>query len=290
MIFDEAGTYQIEYTATDDCGNETVAERTVIVEEPPTYRTVLYTDGTFIINESSRDEEANIAAHGQPTNVYAPFDPNGATDADKYIFTISTVLWKSQRSSIISVEFGSNVSPTDMKFWFYNLTNMTSFDATNLDTSLVTSMQRTFDQCYKIETLDLSGFDTSNVINMAQMFSNCDELKSVNLNSFDTSNVTDMSSMFRFDREIETLDLSSFNTVNVTNMGYMFGACVLLKTIYASTDFVVSQVTSSSDMLFNLPQIVGGAGTTYNSSNPTDKTYAHIDGGTSNPGYFTAKS
>ena len=238
MIFDEAGTYQIEYTATDDCGNETVAERTVIVEAPPTYRTVLYTDGTFIINESSRDEAANVAAHGQPTNVYAPFDPNGATDADKYIFTISTVLWKSQRSSIISVEFGSNVSPTDMKFWFYNLTNMTSFDATNLDTSLVTSMQRTFDQCYKIETLDLS----------------------------------------------------SFNTVNVTNMGYMFGACVLLKTIYASTDFVVSQVTSSSDMLFNLPQIVGGAGTTYNSSNPTDKTYAHIDGGTSDPGYFTAKS
>ena len=96
--------------------------------------------------------------------------------------------------------------------------------------------------------------------------------------------------MFRYDTKIEMIDLSSFNTINVTNMGYMFGACVLLKTIYASTDFVVSQVTSSSDMLFNLQQIVGGAGTTYNSSNPKDKTYAHIDGGTSDPGYFTAKS
>ena len=31
-------------------------------------------------------------------------------------------------------------------------------------------------------------------------------------------------------------------------------------------------------------------GTTYNASNPKDKTYAHIDGGTSNPGYFTAKN
>ena len=289
MIINDAGEYTLKYTATDACGNSTVVERGLTVEAPPTYRTVLYTDGTLIINESSRDEADNIAQHGVATNVYAPFDPNGATDVDKYIFTINTVLWKSQRSSIISVEFGSNVSPTDMKFWFYNLTNMTSFDATNLDTSLVTSMQRTFDQCYKIETLDLSGFDTSNVINMAQMFSYCDVLKNVDLSSFDTSNVTDMSSMFRFDREIETLDLSSFNTVNVTNMGYMFGACVLLKTIYVSTDFVVSQVTSSSDMLFNLPQIVGGAGTTYNSSNPTDKTYAHIDGGTSDPGYFTAR-
>lgn len=34
--------------------------------------------------------------------------------------------------------------------------------------------------------------------------------------------------------------------------------------------------------------LVGGSGTKYNSSY-ADKTYAHIDGGTSNPGYFTAK-
>ena len=35
--------------------------------------------------------------------------------------------------------------------------------------------------------------------------------------------------------------------------------------------------------------LVGGKGTTYSSSNPKDKTYAHIDGGTSNPGYFSEK-
>ena len=32
--------------------------------------------------------------------------------------------------------------------------------------------------------------------------------------------------------------------------------------------------------------LVGGLGTTYNSSY-VDKTYARIDGGRSNPGYFT---
>jgi hypothetical protein len=36
--------------------------------------------------------------------------------------------------------------------------------------------------------------------------------------------------------------------------------------------------------------LVGGQGTTWDASNPTDKTYAHIDGGPSNPGYFTAKN
>ena len=43
-------------------------------------------------------------------------------------------------------------------------------------------------------------------------------------------------------------------------------------------------------MFFNCTSLVGGQGTTYNSSNPTDKTYAHIDGGPSNPGYFTDKN
>ena len=35
---------------------------------------------------------------------------------------------------------------------------------------------------------------------------------------------------------------------------------------------------------------MGGQGTTWNSSNPMDKTYAHVDGGPSNPGYFTDKN
>jgi hypothetical protein len=43
-------------------------------------------------------------------------------------------------------------------------------------------------------------------------------------------------------------------------------------------------------MFSNCTSLVGGQGTAYNSSNPKDKTYAHIDGGPSNPGYFTAKN
>ena len=35
---------------------------------------------------------------------------------------------------------------------------------------------------------------------------------------------------------------------------------------------------------------MGSQGTTWNESNPKDKTYAHIDGGPSNPGYFTDKN
>ena len=40
-------------------------------------------------------------------------------------------------------------------------------------------------------------------------------------------------------------------------------------------------------MFYGCTSLVGGAGTTY-SANHVGATYAHIDGGTSNPGYFTA--
>ena len=41
-------------------------------------------------------------------------------------------------------------------------------------------------------------------------------------------------------------------------------------------------------MFYNCTSLVGGAGTTYNSSY-TDKTYARIDS-SSTPGYFTSKA
>ena len=41
-------------------------------------------------------------------------------------------------------------------------------------------------------------------------------------------------------------------------------------------------------MFQNCTSLVGGKGTTYN-ANHVDKAYAHIDGGTSNPGYFSEK-
>ena len=70
------------------------------------------------------------------------------------------------------------------------------------------------------------------------------------------------------------------------NMSTMFCDMTNLKTIYVSNKFNTNNVTNSSDMFTNSANLVGGAGTKYNSSY-VDKTYARIDGGTSNPGYFT---
>ena len=153
----------------------------------------------------------------------------------------------------------------------------------NFDTSNVFDMNSMFANS-QVKSLDLSSFDTSKVENMSGMFDGS-QATFLDLSSFNTSNVTLMSGMFA-ESQAKTLDLSNFNTSNVTNMSYMFYSATNLKTIYISDKFNTSNVTTSTNMFYYCTKLVGGAGTKYNSSY-IDKTYARIDGGTSNPGYFT---
>lgn len=90
---------------------------------------------------------------------------------------------------------------------------------------------------------------------------------------------------------IEELDLSTFNTNKAIGMHGIFrGNSSVnqnrLKKIFTSQNFIVDQVTQSEEMFALRKGLIGGAGTTWSSSNPTNKTYAHWDEGRSNPGYF----
>ncbi len=128
-------------------------------------------------------------------------------------------------------------------------------------------------------------FNTSEVVSMRWMFASCVYIGSIDVSHFDTRKVTDMEMMFycfggRF------LDLSSFNTANVENMKNMFNVCPYLQTIYVSSEWSTEKVTTSAYMFERSNNLVGGAGTTFD-ANHVDAEYARIDGGTSNPGYFT---
>jgi surface protein len=104
-----------------------------------------------------------------------------------------------------------------------------------------------------------------------------------------TSQVTNMAYMFSTCTGLTTLDLSSFNTSKVTNMYGMFYNCTNLQTVYVGSDWSTVAVMNSNYMFNGCTSLVGGQGTNYSSTNPMDKTYAHIDGGSSNPGYFSEK-
>ncbi len=168
-------------------------------------------------------------------------------------------------------------------------------DLSSWDTSNVTDMRYMFNNSgynSSTYTLDLSSWDTSNVMNMAHMFSwagyNATTF-GLDVSGLNTSKVTDMSNMFNstgYNATTFELNLSSWDTSRVTNMDSMFYNCRKVEKIYASNNFVTTQVTSSTNMFDKCLSVIGGLGTTYNESNPKDKTYAHFDGGTANPGYF----
>ena len=169
-------------------------------------------------------------------------------------------------SPVTKVVFNSlfaDARPTTTYSWFYGMENLQSITG--------------------IEYLN-----TSEVTNMGWMFGNCTELTSLDLSHFNTSKVTEMGAMFYCCSSLTSLDLSSFNTSKVTRMPAMFNRCTNLRTVYVSNSWSTTAVTYSANMFSDCTRLVGGQGTTYNASNPKDKTYAHIDGGTSNPGYFTA--
>jgi len=71
-------------------------------------------------------------------------------------------------------------------------------------------------------------------------------------------------------------------------MSSMFCSCSNLHAIFAGNKWNVDKVTDYSFMFYADTKLVGGAGTKYDASH-TGRDYAHIDGGTSNPGYLTAK-
>ena len=106
------------------------------------------------------------------------------------------------------------------------------------------------------------------------------------LTYLNTSNVTDMESMFQGCSKLKSLDLSEFDTKNVTNMTYMFDDCSNLEVVYVGDNWNTASVTSSKDMFYGCEVLYGQNGTECLPGKLTAE-YAHIDGGVSNPGYFT---
>ena len=180
------------------------------------------------------------------------------------------------------------VLPEDCSYMFSGSSKLKSADLRGFDTSAVKNMRNMFYICNNLESLNLSSFDTRNVENMQTMFYS-NKLSSLDVTSFDTSNVTTMNQMFGMCSYLTSLDLSNFKTSSVLDMEQMFWYCSELTTIIAGDEFVVEQVTSSTNMFNSCSKLRGGKGTSLGTLTPKDKTYARIDGGILNPGYFTQK-
>ena len=246
------------------------------------------TDMSYMFYDSSATTlDVSTFDTSNVTDMSYMFYSSVATTLDVSAFDTSNVINMSSmfgysKATILDVSNFDTSNVTNMSRMFY-FSKATTLDVSTFDTSNVTNMSSIF-YYSATTTLDVSSFDTSNVTNMSYMFG-YSKATTLDVSNFDTSNVTDMSGMFYFSKAT-TLDVSNFDTSNVTNMWRMFENSINLKTIYASNKFNTDKVTTDVEMFSGCTNLVGGAETKYNSSY-TDKTYAHIDGGTSNPGYFT---
>ena len=265
------------------------AEPYAVLSDNNTVVTFYYDDqktarGGVDINNSSLDASAN-SPYGTATT--AVFDASFASYSPT-----STACWFQKCSSLTSITGMENLKTenvTTMSSMFLNCSALTSLDVTGFNTQNVTYFGRMFEGCSSLTSLDVTGFKTEKATDMSGMFSYCSSLQSLDISSFNTQNVLSMWQMFTGCSGLTSLDLTSFNTEKVGNMLIMFSGCSNLTTIYVGTGWSTTNVANSDDMFTDCTSLVGGAGTAYD-ANYTDATYAHIDGGTANPGYFTDKN
>ena len=182
----------------------------------------------------------------------------------------------------------------DARSMFSGMSNLTTLNISNFDTSQVTDMSYMFMHMSSLTTLDLSNFNTSKVTNMGNMFYGMRNLTTFNLSSFDTSKVTNMASMFSGMSNLTTLDLSNFDTSQVKYMDSMFSLLDKdklmdkLEKIYVNNDFNTTKLINSYRMFENRKKLRGGNGSYLANPTTADKTWLRVD----RPGvqgYFTRK-
>lgn len=177
---------------------------------------------------------------------------------------------------------------TDISYAFANLGTVNTLDLDDFDTSNVENMEglfagnsSRFNTAYRAKI----SLNTSNVKNMSKLF-HYTYVSYLDLSDFDVRKVTNFSKAFDYTWLYE-LDLTNWNTISATDMSNMFGGSTWLTKIYASDSFTTTNVTSYNGIFRSLSSYRGQAGSAIPNGNSIE--YAHIDGGSANPGAFWRK-
>ena len=154
----------------------------------------------------------------------------------------------------------------------------TSSDDSNWPVALCRTITNVvFDKSFK----EYKPFKTSS------WFRDCENLTELSgMENINTEDLEYMDEMFQFCNNLKYVDFTGFNTAKVTNMTRLFLGCEKLAYVLVDEGWETTSVTKSAGMFDDCYILYGGKGTAYN-ADQTDATYAHIDGGANNPGYFT---
>ena len=232
--------------------------------------------------------KSNVESVNFTTSNVVPSDAKGSWDvSNEQNGSIMAWYYDTDGDNLAEITVGQTggvKANPDSACLFCFLTNATTVNVNNLDTSEVTNMYEFFYNMWSIKELDLSSLNTSKVTNMYDMFGSDPKLEKITFGSnFDTSNVTTMAYMFLSNTSLKELDLSMFDTSKVTSYEWMFIGNNSLTTIYVSDKWNNSAIKNSDMMFTDCTSIVGSSGTTYDENN-VDVNMANYQ-----YGYFTYK-
>ena len=159
--------------------------------------------------------------------------------------------WEAYRPEMVKAVVADEITaPEDMSHWFFDAENLASLEGfEKLDTSRVTSLYNTFDNCESLKDVSaLADWDTSNVTNMQSVFNVCTTLESLSgLENWNTGSVTNMVQMFFRCSSLNDISaLADWDTSNVTSMDLLFYACPKVTNWTALNEWDVSKATSHS--------------------------------------------
>lgn len=252
---------EVVFGKTDDYESEIVGIEPTNVDLKKTGKIKLYVKGTKAYILSNRKIYAN------PDSFHTFFKLKELTSVDFSNFETGMV--------------------TNMRGMFRGCDKLTEVkNVTSWNTKNVEDMEFLFSGCSSLTALDLSGWNTAKVKNLYGTFYGCSRLTSLDVSSWNTAAVTNMFCMFYECGNLTSLDLSGWNTGSVTDMSHMFFNCGRLASVYVGSGWNTDNASISGNMFLQCKKLTGGKGTSYDDGH-TDKSYARIDGGTENPGYFT---
>ena len=121
-----------------------------------------------------------------------------------------------------------------------------------------------------LTTIDFSNLNTSKLTNLDSFLRGCSNLNAaIGLENFDTENVTNFRYLFEDNKFIE-LNLSNWKTNSSKNMEYMFANCINLTTINDISNWDTSKVTTTNRMFYNCTKINNLNVTNWNTAKITD--------------------
>lgn len=213
------------------------------------FRTVLFADGTFIINQISAYINMDKALHGDEVAVYPPLDgENNYIFLDQnapYTYLEGEEVPEDPRDVRVIIDDLRNIEDVETYFkayygeeegkamistlWEENkpLIKSVQFGSTVRPKS----MNVWFRGCTELETVDVEGLDLSQCDGLWGTFMGCSKLKSIDVSAWNLSKAETISQLFNSCKSLETIDVSKWNTGNIKSFSRAFEGCETVKAL-----------------------------------------------------------